>query len=244
MSIMNKETVFAGAVGGLLVTGVASAGAFQSLTMTTYTTTGNGAPSNSITYRLFADLEAGASVTEVEGNVGDPILIGLTNGATFYQNANGGPLSTDINSNFFSFVPSMEWDSYVSIGALNQTDNTLATAGNFDFPTFEGGGDLASSGGSWSVADGAAQSMEQSGQVFLGQFTVLGGLGTVDDLIGQINLSGLDSLGNAWTETGATWNTGSGGSSGGTGGSSAVPGIGAIAPLCFVGLVRKRRRQG
>lgn len=180
----------------------------------------------------------------MRGDVADPILIGLTNGATFYQNANGGPLSSDINSNFFQFVPSLEWDSYISIGRFDQASNTLATAGSFDFPTFEAGGNLTSSGGSWSVADGAAQSMEQSGQVFLGQFTVLGGLGTVDDLIGQINLSGLDSLGNAWTETGATWNTGSGGDTGGTGGSTAVPGIGAIAPLCFVGLVRKRRRQG
>ena len=244
MSIMKRESILAGAVGGLLVTGVASAGAFQRLTMTTHEGTRNSGPPESITYRLFAELEAGASVTAVEGNVGDPLLIGLTNGAEFYQNANGGPKSTDINGNLIPSVPSLQWDSYISIGRFDQHSNTLDTAGSFDFPTFEAGGNLTSSGGSWFVADGAAQSMEQVGLVFLGQFTVFGGFGTVDDLIGQINLSGLDSLGNAWTETGATWNTGSGGDTGGTGGSTAVPGIGAIAPLCFVGLLRKRRRQG
>ena len=38
----------------------------------------------------------------------------------FYQNELGGPTSRQINSNFFPFVPSLEWDSYVTIGSLYQ----------------------------------------------------------------------------------------------------------------------------
>ena len=245
---MKMNLTCVGAVGGLMVAGVASGGAFQSLTMTTYTGVRAGAPTNSVTYRLFANVEAGAQVNAAFGNSVGDLEIGTTNGATIYHNANGGPTSTSINNSFFPFVPSMEWDSYVSIGALYQNGSPFGSNDLFDvgidFSTWEGGGDLFSDNGSWFAATDTAQSAEVGGQVFLGQFTVVGGLGDANDLIGQVNLQGEDASGNTWQEIGATWNTGSGGSSGGTGGSSAVPGIGAIAPLCFVGLVRKRRRQG
>ena len=224
-----------GVAGGIALAGSAEA-ALQSLTMTVFTDLRNGAPSNSITYRLFADLEAGAAVTRVSGNSSDPLLIGLANnGASFYQNANGGPTSTDLNNNFFPFVPSMEWDSYVSIGALNQTSNTLTSVGGLEYLTFEGGDDLTtnSNGGYWAVSPGDAQSLEDQGQVFLGQFTVLGGSGTVDDLIGQINLQGLDSGGTAWEEIGASWST-------------AVvpePSTALLMSLGLTGLAAKRRRR-
>ncbi len=245
---MKMNLTCVGAVGGLMVAGVASGGAFQSLTMTTYTGVRASAPTNSVTYRLFANVEAGAEVNAVFGNSVGDLEIGTIAGAYIYQNANGGPTSKQINSNFFPFVPSMEWDSYVSIGALYSNgspfgSNDLYDVG-IDWSTFENDGNLFSDNGSWFAAAGTAQSAEVGGQVFLGQFTVVGGLGDANDLIGQVNLQGEDANGNTWQEIGATWNTGSGGSSGGTGGSSAVPGIGAIAPLCFVGLVRKRRRQG
>ena len=200
------------------------------------------------TYRLFANLATGARIDSVYGNSQGDLEIMTTNGATFYQNANGGPTSKEINSNFFPFVPSMEWDSYVSIGAYYQNgapfgNNNLNNIG-IDWATWEGGGDLFTDNGSWYVTPTDVQGAELNGQVFLGQFTVQGGNGDASDLIGQVNLQGEDADGNTWNEIGVTWNTGSGGDTGGTGGSNAVPGIGAIAPLCFVGLVRKRRRQG
>jgi len=247
---MKMNLTCVGAVGGLMVAGVASAGAFQSLTMTTYTDTRDGAPTNSVTYRLFADLETGASVTALYGNAQGDLQIGTANGATIYHNANGGPTSKEINSNFFPFVPSLEWDSYVSIGALYQNgtpfgSNTLNNIG-IDWAPWEGGGDLFSDNGSWFLGGGASdpQGGELNGQVFLGQFTVVGGNGDANDLVGQLNLQGQDADGNSWNQIGVTWNTDATDSGGDTGGSNAVPGIGAIAPLCFVGLVRKRRRQG
>ena len=59
------------------------------------------------------------------------------------------------------------------------------------------------------------------------------GVGNPYDLKGQINLQGKDANGDTWNEIGATW-------MGSTG--PAVPGIGALAPLACIGLVRRRRR--
>merc|ERR1711965_275331 len=118
---------------------------------------------------LLIDVEAGAQVNAAFGNSVGDLEIGTTNGATIYHNANGGPTSTSINNSFFPFVPSMEWDSYVSIGALYQNGSPFGSNDLFDvgidFSTWEGGGDLFSDNGSWFAATDAAQSAEVGGQV-------------------------------------------------------------------------------
>ena len=229
---MNHGAIFMAAAGSLLVTGAATAGAFQSLSMELVNVGDQGS-----TYRLFANLATGARINSVYGDSQSDLFIGTANGATFYQNANGGPTSKEINSNFFPFVPSMEWDSYVSIGAYYQNgapfgENNLNNIG-MNWGSFEGGGDLVTNSGTWFVLPTDAQGNELNGVVFLGQFTLQGGNGDVSDLIGQVNLQGLDSEGVAWNEIGATWMEST---------DPAVPGIGALAPLACIGLVRRRRR--
>jgi MYXO-CTERM domain-containing protein len=187
------------------------------------------------TYRLFANLDAGARIDAVYGNSVGTLSIGTANGATMYQNANGGPTSKEINSNFFPFVPSMEWDSYVSIGAYYQNgapfgENNLNNIG-IDWSSFEGGGNLETDNGSWFVTPEDAQGNELNGQVFLGQFTVQGGLGSADDLVGQINVQGKDANGDTFNAIGAMWNT-------------PVPAPGALALLGLAGLASSRRRRG
>ena len=226
---MKLTSVFAGAVGGLFLAGTASA-ALQSVSMELVNVGDQGN-----TYRMFANLDAGARVDAVYGNSVGTLSIAAANGATMYQNANGGPTSKEINSNFFPFVPSMEWDSYVSIGAYYQNGapfggNNLNNIG-IDWSSFEGGGDLVTDNGSWFVTPEDAQGGELNGQVFLGQFTVQGGLGTSDDLFGQINLQGKDANGDTWNAIGATWNT-------------PVPAPGALALLGLAGLASSRRRRG
>ncbi|MCP4837281.1 MAG: hypothetical protein GY895_21255 [Phycisphaera sp.] len=232
---MNHGMTLMAAAGSLLLTGAATAGAFQSLSMELVNT---GSEGNS--YRLFANLEAGARINAVYGNSEGDLEISTTNGASIYHNANGGPTSKEINSNFFPFVPSMEWDSYVSIGAVYQNGNPFGSNNlnniGIDWAAWGGGGDLFTDNGSWFVTPADAQGGEVSGKVFLGQFTVLGGVGDASDLIGQINLQGQDAGGNTWNEIGATWMESTGPSG------PAVPGIGAFAPLACIGLVRRRRR--
>ena len=226
---MKLTSVFAGAVGGLFLASTASA-SLQSLSMELVNTGDQGN-----TYRLFANLDAGARIDAVYGNSVGTLSIGTTNGATMYQNANGGPTSKEINSNFFPFVPSMEWDSYVSIGAYYQNgapfgENNLNNIG-INWASFEGGGTLETDNGSWFVTPEDAQGNELNGQVFLGQFTVQGGLGSADDLIGQINVQGKDANGDTFNAIAATWNT-------------PVPAPGALALLGLAGLASSRRRRG
>ena len=226
---MKLTSVFAGAVGGLFLATTASA-SLQSLSMELVNTGDQGT-----TYRLFANLDAGARIDAVYGNSVGTLSIGTANGATMYQNANGGPTSKEINSNFFPFVPSMEWDSYVSIGAYYQNgapfgENNLNNIG-IDWSSFEGGGNLETDNGSWFVTPEDAQGNELNGQVFLGQFTVQGGLGSADDLVGQINVQGKDANGDTFNAIGAMWNT-------------PVPAPGALALLGLAGLASSRRRRG
>ena len=223
---MKLTSVFAGAVGGLFLAGTASA-ALQSVSMELVNTGDQGN-----TYRLFANLDAGARIDAVYGNSVGTLSIGTANGATMYQNANGGPTSKEINSNFFPFVPSMEWDSYVSIGAYYQNgapfgENNLNNIG-INWSAFEGGGALETDNGSWFVTPEDAQGNELNGQVFLGQFTVEGGTGTSADLVGQINIQGKDANGETWNVIGASW----------------VPAPGALALMGVAGLAGRRRRRG
>ena len=226
---MKLTSVFAGAVGAVVLAGTASAN-LQSLSMDLFN---SGSEGN--TYRLYANLDAGARIDAVYGNSVGTLSIGTANGATMYHNGNGGPTSKEINSNFFAFVPSLEWDSYVSIGALYQNgspfgSNALNNIG-IDWSTFEGGGTLETDNGSWFVTPEDAQGNEQDGQVFLGQFTVQGGNGDASDLVGQINVQGKDADGNTFTAISAMWNT-------------PVPAPGALALLGLAGLASSRRRRG
>ena len=225
---MRKISVFAGVVGGIALAGSASA-ALQGLSMEVVNSGDQG-----VTYRLMANLDAGARVDAVYGNSQGALTVATANGASIYHNANGGPTSKEINSNFFPFVPSMEWDSYVSIGALYQNGapfgaNNLNNIG-VDWAAWEGGGDLSTDNGSWFVTPEDAQGAEIGGQVFLGQFTVQGGLGTAEDLVGQINLQGKDADGGTWNAIGATW--------------TEVPAPGALALLGLAGVAGRRRRRG
>ena len=204
---MGKLGVFAGVAGSVALAGSAEA-AFQSLSMDLVNSGNQGK-----TYRLFANVDSGARVDAVFGNAQSDLSISLANGASFYQNANAGPASTDTNSNFFPFVPSMEWDSFVTIGALYQNGGPVDTANNLshlniDFAPFEsGGGDIFTDNGTWFVTPSDVQGLEVGGQVLLGQFTVYGGIGDASDIIGQISVQGQDSGGATWSAIGASWST-------------------------------------
>ena len=209
-----------------LICGIAQASPFLGATLEVVNIGDQGT-----TYRLFAQLEAGARIDAVYGNSQSELRFSPREGRSFYQNANGGPTSKEINSNFFPFVPSMEWDSYVSIGAYYQNgapfgENNLNNIG-INWSSFEGGGDLVTNNGSWFVTPDDAQGNELNGVVFLGQFTVEGGDGDVTDLIGQVNLQGKDANGDTWNAVGATW----------------VPAPGALALLGLAGVAGRRRRR-
>ncbi|MDG2424739.1 MAG: hypothetical protein P8M22_12265 [Phycisphaerales bacterium] len=215
------------AIGAMALTaGVACASPYQSMSLDLVNDGSEGR-----TYRLYVGLDAGARVDAVYGNAQGALSIYAGNGATMYQDAAGGATSQSINSAFFQFVPSMEWDSYVSIGAL-YSDGSPFGANNLndigiDWGVWEGGGDLYTDNGSWFVTPDDPQGLEQNGRVFIGQFTLQGGTGTAADLFVQVNLQGKDANGDTWNTIGAPgW-----------------PSPGALALLGIGGFVGPRRRR-
>jgi hypothetical protein len=211
-----KSTITLGALGAIALAGAAQATPFQGFTLESMGNMGNGE-----TVRLYVNIDSGTRIDAVFGNTVGALSISA-DGGSFFQHALGGPTSTSINSAFFPLAPSLEWDSYVSIGALYSSSNALLDIG-IDWTSFNGGGELATSNGSWFVTPVDAQGAEVGGMVFIGQFTLTGGA----DLIGQISLQGKDAAGDTWQELGVTW----------------VPAPGALALLGLAGIAGRRRRR-
>ena len=141
---MKRFSIFAGTVGGLALAATATAG----LNGLTYDLQGQGLVDGTYTVRMYAEVNAGDRVDAVYGNTADAFMITMLDGASTYQNATyGGPTSKSINSAFFSMVPSLEWDSYVTIGCLYSDgtpfdSNALQDTG-IDWAGFAAGGDVA-----------------------------------------------------------------------------------------------------
>ena len=116
-------------------------------------------------------------VSAVYGNANAPLSLTSTDG--FYQNALGSNVGWTINPAFFGAFPAIEYDSWITLGVMNQNEVTGQpnTVGMFDaFASFAAGGDLvvnSENGGSWFTLSGDVQA--QAGddlKVLLAQLTV------------------------------------------------------------------------
>jgi hypothetical protein len=126
-------------------------------------------------------------------------------GGSFYQDAFGGPTSRDMNPLFFPLAPSLEWDTFLTIGALTSVDNELSQIG-MDWTDFEAGNSLAINNGSVFVVPTEPQGELQAftgscGQarsgVLIGQFTLLG---EGASLMCSVLLQGKDEFGDVWQQ--------------------------------------------
>ena len=163
------------------------------------------------TVDVFAAIDQGSRVDAVFGNASQQKVISSSSG--FYQDANGGPASVDINPGFYQFVPDLEWDSRITIGAVDQTgdpflENNLGSVG-IDWTVFENGGSLSVSDGTWYVLPIDAQG---EAQPFISQdcterYGVLIARLTAFDLNSTISIEasvqGRDALGNIWQDADA-----------------------------------------
>ena len=155
------------------------------------------------TYRVYAVVGDGERIDAVFGNAVGPLSIDTAAGMSFYQNGYGGNTSMAINSGFFAMVPSLEWDSYVTIGALYVDgtpfgSNALMDIG-IDWTSFEGGGSIDTANGSWFVTPVDPQGGEIDNRVLVAQFTVIGGTGNgYEDIVGCMSFQGKDIDGNTF----------------------------------------------
>ena len=197
-----------------------------------FETVENDLTQGEITYRCFVDLHAGARIESVFGNSQSPLTIKPRSGRSFYQNPYGGPTSQYINPAFLPLIPSLEWDSFVTIGSLNILgspfpDNNLTDIG-ISWASFEAGSDLDVDNGSWFIGPNDAQGQELNGSVLIGQFTVINGTGHAwSDLEINVSLQGTDVNGDAWQILGLTW----------------VPAPSAVAIFGLLAIQPRRRRN-
>jgi hypothetical protein len=133
------------------------------------------------TIRVYANIPDDWEIQTVYGLAGQTLSISSSDG--FYQNSLGGPISSDISNLLFAVDPLLEYDSWVTIGYDDNTNNQLIYLpldGAF-FNSFETGGDLIINdfiGASWSESALSIQfppnTADANGQVLLGQFTSVG----------------------------------------------------------------------
>ncbi|MCH2138426.1 MAG: M12 family metallo-peptidase, partial [Phycisphaerales bacterium] len=164
------------------------------------------APQDTWTVDIYADAGAGERIDAVAGTTTQPKTIASSEG--FWQHSFGGGVSTDVNPALFDAFPDLRYDSRVTIGSLDSSGdpfgaNELNHIG-IDFSTFENGGAISASDGTWFVLPtheqgGAigveAHECDNVHGVLLARLTVFGhdSVVTVSAL-----LQGRNELGNPW----------------------------------------------
>jgi len=105
----------------------------------------------SYTVDVYAEIPDGWRIDAVAGNSNQQKTVAST--TAFYQDGYGGPTSQGVNPDFYALAPDLEWDSRVTIGALDSSgnpfpENALNDIG-IDWSNFESGGDLSVGDGTW-----------------------------------------------------------------------------------------------
>jgi hypothetical protein len=217
-----KTTLHRITVASLSIIGGTAAADYTGLS---YETTFDNVP-DSVTIRVYADFDnQNDQLNAVYGDGAHPLSIEST--TSFYQNPFGGPVSTDINPALFPVFPSLEYDSWVTIGLEDQVDNAMLNIG-IDWTNFEAGGAIETSDGAWFATPDDAQVLAGAElRVLIGQFTSMGNDSIVS---GTISMQGTTAAGDTWVATDVQ-----------IGG--LIPAPGAVALLGLAALTTRRRRR-
>ena len=202
-------------VGSLILAGTAVA----DFTGMQYETVENGM-AGLTTYRVYAGVDAGGELDAVFGD--DSNTLSVSSDSGFYQNAVGGYSAP--NAALFAFFPSLQFDSFVTIGLLDDAGNAMLDIG-IDWSNFEAGGSIVTDNGTWFATPADAQVHEIDGRVLVGQFTV----GDGDHVYGSMNFQGKNADLSNWGADGVLFDT--------------VPAPGALALLGLAGIAARRRRK-
>ena len=215
---MNKQTttLVSMAMGSLLIPAIASA----DLQGISHETVENGM-SGLTTYRVYAGVDAGGELDAVYGDESN--ILSVSSDSGFSQNAFGGWGTP--NAALFAVFPSLAFDSFVTIGLLDDANDAMLSIG-IDYTDFEARGDFSTDNGTWFATPDDAQVHEVNGRVLIGQFTV----GDSDHVFGSMNLQGKNANGSNWNSQGILFE-------------SCAPTPGALALLGLAGIASRRRRK-
>ncbi len=172
------------------------------------------------TYRVYAGVDAGGELDAVYGD--EMCLLSVNSDGGFYQNAFGGWGTP--NAALFAVFPELVFDSFVTIGLLDDANDAMLSIG-IDYTDFEAGGNISTDNGTWFATPADAQVYEVNGRVLVGQFTV----GDSDHVYGQMSFQGKNADGSNWTADCVLFDT--------------APAPGALALLGLAGIATRRRRK-
>ncbi len=168
------------------------------------------------TYRVYAVIDAGGEVDAVYGDSGN--VLNIQSSTSFYQNGFGSYGTPD--AGLWDFFPSLEFDSFVTIGLLDDDGDAMMDIG-IDWDDFEdNGGEIWTDNGTWFATPDEPQVREVNGRVLIAQLTTDG------DLTGVVNLQGKNADLTNWNALGVE-----------------LPAPGAIALLGLAGIAARRRRK-
>ena len=151
----------------------------------------NGGQVEGNTYRVYAVLPSAEHSLHAVFADGEHVLNVATT-TDFYQHQYGSFSSLDVNDQIVALEGSLAYDSWVTIGATNSSNNNLWTVG-VDYNNFLGGSELTVTDGAWFVVPTDVQAATEAGnRVLLMQLTTDG------TATGILNLQGWDADGAAW----------------------------------------------
>ncbi len=164
------------------------------------------------TVEIYAVLDEGSRLDAVAGDGKLDKRLAVA-GGYFYQNSFGGNTSMAINPALYSAFPSLEYDSWVTIGAMDMTGapysaNNLLDIG-IDWTSFENGGDVYTDNGTWFVTPDddqgdymmfTNQNCEDKNGVLVARLTVMDPNDNASVFMGAL-FQGKDDAGNTWQET-------------------------------------------
>ena len=168
------------------------------------------------TYRIYALVDAGGEVDAVYGDIDNPLSIQST--TSFYQNQFGGYGTPD--AGLFGFFPPLEYDSFVTIGLLDDDGDAMLDIGIVWDDFEDNGGAIYTENGTWFATPDEPQVQEIGGRVLIAQLTTDG------ELSGTLSLQGKNEDLSNWNAVGVE-----------------LPAPGALALLGLAGLVSRRRRK-
>ena len=172
------------------------------------------------TYRVYAVIDAGGEVDAVYGD--DVNALSIQSSTSFYQNAYGDHGAP--NAALFFVFPSLEFDSFVTIGLLSDDGTDAMMDIGIDWTDFNAGGAIWTDNGTWFATPDEPQVQEVGGRVLIGQFTTDG------DVSGCLSLQGKEEDTSInWNAVGVCFDT--------------APAPGALALLGLAGLASRRRRK-
>ncbi len=171
------------------------------------------------TYRIYAAIDAGGEVDAVYGDEVSALSIQSTHGHFQHDYGHHGTPNAAL---WFPF-PSLEFDSFVTIGLLHDEDDAMMHIG-IDWVDFNAGGAIYTDNGTWFATPNEPQVQEVNGRVLIAQLTTEG------DVSGCLSLQGKEEDTSInWNAVGVCFDT--------------APAPGALALLGLAGLASRRRRK-